>query len=430
MHLDGLLSVGGDGDGTSPTGPRQRDSGAAPALPCLFSNISNENREKATEPVKAKLAGYQKKRAESIQQNGKALVESVGLERSGFLTLTFDPKRHPGLTVKRALEMFDSLNTGFLSKHFGVWMRVVEFQKNGMPHFHLLIDCKADIREGFNWGYYHHCQVRRRMNDEKPKGNLNRSPALKELHKLLNSTCPKYGFGRPELTPIRDPQAVGWYVGGYMSKSLACRPPEAKGARFVGYARDFKRRVKGQFSWNTPAAWVYRQKLGTFAAKSGIFGDADTVFKGLYALAGPHWAYHLRDAILNTKLSFWPTSSHLVADTTASAGAFSAVPQDACNIRYWASDQGKDWHAIARGAVLVPGRSSSAGRSYKIRRDTIPLAVAQDRILQRFFGAKPGQVDLPLDARPRANRKKKRLTEDGHSVFVASSNEGICSQIP
>ena len=41
-----------------------------------------------------------------------------------------------------------------------------------------------------------------------------------------------------ELVPIRSTaEAVGFYLGGYLSKSLANKPPEAKGMRAVSYSR-------------------------------------------------------------------------------------------------------------------------------------------------------------------------------------------------
>ena len=88
-----------------------------------------------------------------------------------------------------------------------------------------------------------------------------------------------------------------------MSKSLAHRPPSAKGCRFVAYSQGFNRRVKGPFSWVTPAAWVYRQKLGTFAAKHGVFGDMQEICDGLKSIFGRHWAFHCKESILKTRLS-------------------------------------------------------------------------------------------------------------------------------
>jgi hypothetical protein len=382
-------------------GSHAREAGAAavPALPCLFSNNCNEDR--------VKLTGYQKKRAESIQQNVGAFIEAVGVERVGMLTLTVDPKRYPkGLSMQEALKMFHSLATGFLGEHFGEWMRVGEFQKNGMPHFHLAIETKEDIRTGFDFDYLKRVQEWQKggCKGPKPKGDLNRSDALRTLHKRINAGAPKYGFGRCELTPVRCADKFPWYLGGYMSKSLANRPSSAKGTRFVGYSSGFKRRVKGLFSWNTPAGWVYRQKLGTFLAERGFLGmDWQEAMR---CYGGRYWAYKLREAILDVHLSYWPTLAHWEADRTAPVGLESAFCsemqlKDLSSISYQRAGE-VDWHSVARGVVHLADPVAGSGRVYKLRQCQ-PTAVARWRVLHQVFKVPEGQADLPFREKNRAN---------------------------
>ena len=38
-----------------------------------------------------------------------------------------------------------------LKPMYGEFICVLEFQRNGTPHFHLLVRCPGDIRTGFNW---------------------------------------------------------------------------------------------------------------------------------------------------------------------------------------------------------------------------------------------------------------------------------------
>ena len=391
---------------------REAGAVAAPALPCLFSNNCND--------TKAKLTGYQKKRAESIQQNVGAFIQAVGVENVGMLTLTVDPKRYPnGLTMQDALKMFHSLATGLLADSFGEWMRVGEFQKNGMPHFHLAIETMDDIRTGFDFDYLGKVQEWQKggCKGPKPKGDLNRSDALRTLHKRINASAPKYGFGRCELTPVRCAEKFPWYVGGYMSKSLANRPKSAKGTRFVGYSSGFKRRVKGLFSWNTPAGWVYRQKLGTFLAERG-FLDMDWQ-EAMRCYGGRHWAYKLREAILDVRLSYWPTLAHWDADRTAPAGfgrgmAHELEPHELAHIRL--HRQGvPDWHSIARGEVELPVPVAASGRAYKLK-DGPSAALGQFRVLHKLFKVPEGQDEFVLHDKHRASVHPKLLKPDGKRV--------------
>lgn len=69
-----------------------------------------------------------------------AVAEARGLCR--FVTLTLDPAKIQGDPVRYLNAAFAKLRT-YLKRQFGVapaYIRVLEFQKNGTPHFHLLID--------------------------------------------------------------------------------------------------------------------------------------------------------------------------------------------------------------------------------------------------------------------------------------------------
>jgi len=133
--------------------------------------------------------------------------------------------------------------------------------------------------------------------------------------------APLYGLGRIELVPIKKPDAIAFYLAGYLAKSLANKPADAKGTRAVNYSHRCPRAVRGQWSWANAADWVWRAKLGKWAAKHGCAS-----FDELRALLGKRWAYHHRDPIEATVLDNYPTSEHARQDGVS-------VPPDLIDIR-------------------------------------------------------------------------------------------------
>jgi hypothetical protein len=64
-----------------------------------------------------------------------------------FLTLTLDPKKIKGDPVRYLNAAFAKLRV-YLQREYRVapqYIRVLEFQKNGNPHFHILIDRYIDL---------------------------------------------------------------------------------------------------------------------------------------------------------------------------------------------------------------------------------------------------------------------------------------------
>lgn len=70
----------------------------------------------------------------------RSIAEQRGLSR--FVTLTLDPSKIDGDPVRYLNDTFAKLRT-YLKRYYKIapaYIRVLEFQKNGNPHFHLLID--------------------------------------------------------------------------------------------------------------------------------------------------------------------------------------------------------------------------------------------------------------------------------------------------
>jgi hypothetical protein len=85
------------------------------------------------------------RRAKRYKHAIRATAEALHLQR--FLTLTLDPKKIEGDPVRYLNAAFDKLRV-YLKRQCGVapqYIRVLEFQKSGNPHFHILIDRYIDL---------------------------------------------------------------------------------------------------------------------------------------------------------------------------------------------------------------------------------------------------------------------------------------------
>ena len=212
---------------------KERDSGAAP-LPCLNSNISNENVSGAEgDPSGAPLASVatklpplstqHRKSAFVLKESVHKLAEQHGIENLGFLTLTF---RQHITDPKEAQRRLNSLLTRIIKPRYSEYVGVMERQKSGRIHYYLLVVLKIDIRTGFNFNQVEH------------QDYSSASPALWAEWAMWRKTAPKYGFGRIELLPVKSStEAIAKYVGKYISKHMEVRTADDKGVRLVRYSR-------------------------------------------------------------------------------------------------------------------------------------------------------------------------------------------------
>jgi hypothetical protein len=268
-------------------------------LPRQDSNNCNE--------LPGKSYGNGRKTAFALEQNVVAFLLVTGIARVGFLTLTFaDHVTDP----KEAQRRWHSLRTAILKRRYLRILRVFERQKSGRIHFHVLVALRDDIRTGFCF-------------DDAARGVYrSANGALRSEWAFWRRTASLYGFGRTELLPIKSPGAMGKYVGKYIGKHLDARLPEDKGVRLAQCSQGWKA-ASSQFSWNSPGAWCYRQKLRSFAVKRGCGSMAD-----LRRLLGRSWGHTHRDAIALEPLRFYPTCAHARAD----GRNCNELPEDATDI--------------------------------------------------------------------------------------------------
>lgn len=225
------------------------------------------------------------------------LTKEFGLERLGFLTLTFvDNVSDP----KEAQRRFNSLATNVLRKHYARVIAVRERQRRGAWHYHCLIVLTEDIRSGVNF-------------DAMQNGDYRSAgAALKAEWRFWRETAVKYNFGRTELLPIKsNGQAIAKYVGKYVTKDWGndsaankvtpCNIAKIRRVSFIGFPL---RHYRPNFQGANGGALVWRKKLAQFIVDTGAVCLAD-----LRRSYGVRWAWKLRHVILDTDLPddfVWP----------------------------------------------------------------------------------------------------------------------------
>ena len=260
-------------------------------LPCLYSNNSiiidsrecEEDKKNFIIALCDILTPYHKKQAQTLFLNVSRLIEKEAKSpcHVGFLTLTFPDNVTDN---KEASRRFNSLKTNFLSKYpeFGVWLLEKEQQKRGSWHYHLLICLLQDIRTGVDFEAL------------KNRDYRSASPYLRKIWKDLREVMPGYGFGRSELQPVMsNAEAMGRYIGKYISKHVGQRNEEAKGVRLTSYSQGWVKNSM-KFAWNTEGAQEWRRKLKFFAMSIGC-----QEFYQISEKLGPKWAYKYTDDIYN-----------------------------------------------------------------------------------------------------------------------------------
>ena len=238
------------------------------------------------------LTGPHRKTATALSWNVAYPCQKYGHDRVGFLTLTFADHV---LCPKEAQRRFHSLSTHVLKVRYLDYIRVIERQKSGRLHYHLLVVLPDDIRTGFDFGA---------VADQDYSSANNH---LRREWAFWRKTARGYGFGRTELMPVKGSgEALGHYVGKYIGKHIGFRKPEDKGVRLVAYTRGARMATSRHTAVGSQVDDAWRGKVLTFArqmtvalrAKNpnhpGIETMDDLVFN-----FGKRWAYHWRDYIFS-----------------------------------------------------------------------------------------------------------------------------------
>jgi len=245
-----------------------------------------------TEQILGKLSKSELKTAYVLEQNVEQLFRIYPIENIGFLSISFAKYV---CTPKEASRRFNSFNTNCLKEIVLDYIKVTEPQKNGRPHYHLLVALESDIQTGFDWdsqqaAIKEYGLHKRSAKHRKLTKNYSRSatPYLRSLWKTFREAEKKYGTGRAELLPIRTcKEAAARYIAKYIEKCTGYRVGQWKGTRLTSNSRSFNRAANCRFSW-AASGQQWRAYLGEVAILLNI-QSIEEFSKCL----GSKWAYKL-----------------------------------------------------------------------------------------------------------------------------------------
>lgn len=249
-------------------GPEAERRGAPPASGLLYLLVtSSPEEQKVSARHQEKLLGSRTaiaRKADTLRRNLQDLIDRVGIERMGFMTLTFkDNIRDRKLAEKR----FHSFETHILSPLGVEYVAVPERQQRGAIHYHLAIAFPFDIRSGFDLETCSEANLVKRhgyLGDGKwAPGQLERfkelericfasaNSNLRRVWRLIREANARIAesnrrskgrkiippFGRCETLPIlANADAIAFYVGAYITSQTENRLREDRGMRSVRYA--------------------------------------------------------------------------------------------------------------------------------------------------------------------------------------------------
>ena len=296
----GLLRLGVNGPySVLETQARERapDTGAAGAgsaatVPCLNTHISIEinqpDDQEALEIPEVEYSKGRKKTAFILSESVQKLCRIKGVDRVAFLTLTFADHI---LDPREAQKRLNSLLTNVVKPRYGEYTGVLERQKSGRIHYHLLVTMPFDCRSGVDFEAF-------MRGDYKTA-----SKQLRDEWRYWRKTAGKYGFGRTELMPIKSTEeAIGRYVGKYISKSITASNESNnadldKGVRLVRYSAG-ARAGTCHFTFVSKNSEKYRTALRYLVdIINDQMGLGITEIDELKYVFGPRWQYGFRYAI-------------------------------------------------------------------------------------------------------------------------------------
>ena len=324
----GAKQLLGDGRGEStPSSVAPLGGSADGANALLYLNSHNSDKSGKTEDGErgqnlSKQKGWTPKsktykKMKSLTQNVQWWGDKLGIERLGFLTLTFkgnlkDPKE--------AQRRWNNLNrTISRSQKFRILVKVVEVQKRGAIHYHCLVHMNEDIRTGFDWDAFKKAGKAygaKNYNEGRKYTRIYAKSATSHLRHLwgwMRTKCESHQFGRSELMPIEYPNNIGSYLGKYLNKDDEKREkkqydPWMTKVRKIAYGRKLPKVASANFSWVKRANGfpTWREKVKAWAEYRG-FRDMDDVASKL----GKHWSHHYYEEIMFDNVRFLRQSEGL-----------------------------------------------------------------------------------------------------------------------
>ncbi len=249
------------------------------------------------------LSPYHKKAIFALRLNLEAHVEDCGVDRIGFMTVTFKDKV---FRYKQATRLFHSfVSSDAFCGLFGKWYRVAEQHKDGSWHLHMLVECRDDIRTGFDWDHWSASKQLYRKNKGKSYSHLAKCCAKDHPIRVYWQGIVKISerskmIGRCQMEPLKsNAEGCGKYLAKYLDKGFVTNRINAKEKgthierrRLVGKGGKAVRAASSRLSWVSPGGRRWRACIGEVATHFGLKDYSE-----LSKHWGPRWAYRIKDVI-------------------------------------------------------------------------------------------------------------------------------------
>jgi hypothetical protein len=253
------------------------------------------------------ITSAEAKRAFQLRMNVEGFTAHYRHECCAFLTLTV---RSAQMTPKELGAIWDDMRKHGL-KWLRSYVRVLEPQKRGAPHYHFCIATPHDLKPGqFNWDALRGASEARQSGDLALARALTKeyaksaTPELRAIWAELRKAGARHGLNRSECLPFRkEAGAVAHYIGKYLEGGLRYRRDTWKGSRRVEYDRKESKAWKkcgAAFGWVSPGANAWRRRVAELAAAVGAVTPDD-----LAQILGKRWAYHGRPDIMTSPEAEW-----------------------------------------------------------------------------------------------------------------------------
>jgi len=158
-----------------------------------------EAKESKVKPTKSAITEFSIK----SQRNCKFKFDSASRGMTSAICLTYPEELREKLDGRIIKKHFKAFILAYL-RRFGIrgrYIWVLEFQKNGNPHFHLLTDCKADIK-------------------------LQREFIAARWFKIVDSKLEKHLKAGTSCEAVRSQAGVASYMASYLKKADQKQVPD------------------------------------------------------------------------------------------------------------------------------------------------------------------------------------------------------------
>lgn len=192
------------------------------------------------------------------ESNIKALKYQYDRSQLQFLTITFQPDSK--LSDQGAKDRLHRLTTNIFNRREIGWIRVLERNRSGVIHFHILLALPWDARNEIKDPRRINTKSRQRVIEKHFSGRL------LALSQELGVKLPKYDVGLWNMTPVKCLDAVATY----MCKALRSPMNQYKKGERRWSCSKFLRCAKGAIAWVSGRARAFRQAVEYFAFGMGI----------------------------------------------------------------------------------------------------------------------------------------------------------------